>query len=71
VAAGGEGRNSSGTVRSLSASLLVASLRATEQIKPAFLTPYLSLALSSIGLKTQQFLFLQATAFLDRDRASS
>lgn len=34
-----------------------------------FLTPYLSLALSSIGLKTQQFLPLQATAFLDRDKA--
>ncbi len=37
--------------------------------QPDFLTPYLSLALSSIGLKTQQFLPLQATAFLDRDKA--
>jgi FMN-dependent NADH-azoreductase len=37
--------------------------------QPDFLTPYLSLALSSIGLKTQQFLSLQATAFLDRDKA--
>jgi FMN-dependent NADH-azoreductase len=37
--------------------------------QPDFLTPYLSLALSSIGLKTQQFLPLQATAFLDRDQA--
>jgi len=39
--------------------------------QPDFLTPYLSLALGSIGLKTQQFLPLQATAFLDRDRAAS
>ncbi|MDL2406992.1 NAD(P)H-dependent oxidoreductase [Rhizobium calliandrae] len=38
--------------------------------QPDFLTPYLSLALSSIGLKTQQFLPLQATAFLDWDQAS-
>jgi FMN-dependent NADH-azoreductase len=37
--------------------------------QPDFLTPYLSLAFSSIGLKTQQFLPLQATAFLDRDQA--
>lgn len=37
--------------------------------QPDFLTPYLSLALSSIGLKTQQFLTLQATAFLDSDQA--
>ncbi len=37
--------------------------------QPDFLTPYLSLALSSIGLKTQQFLPLQGTAFLDRDQA--
>ena len=37
--------------------------------QPDFLTPYLSLALSSIGLKTQQFLPLQATAFLDWDQA--
>jgi FMN-dependent NADH-azoreductase len=38
--------------------------------QPDFLTPYLSLALSSIGLKTQQFLPIQATAFIDWDRAS-
>lgn len=38
--------------------------------QPDFLTPYLSLALSSIGLKTQQFLPLQATAFLDGDGAA-
>ncbi|WP_024520764.1 NAD(P)H-dependent oxidoreductase [Bradyrhizobium sp. Tv2a-2] len=37
--------------------------------QPDFLTPYLSLVLSSIGLMTQQFLPLQATAFLDRDNA--
>ncbi|UWU24217.1 NAD(P)H-dependent oxidoreductase (plasmid) [Rhizobium sp. CB3060] len=37
--------------------------------QPDFLTPYLSLALSSIGLKTQQFLLLQGTAFLDWDQA--
>ncbi|MFS8116196.1 NAD(P)H-dependent oxidoreductase [Rhizobium jaguaris] len=37
--------------------------------QPDFLTPYLSLALSSIGLKTQQFVPLQATAFLDWDHA--
>ncbi|MDX8534540.1 NAD(P)H-dependent oxidoreductase [Mesorhizobium sp. VK25A] len=37
--------------------------------QPDFLTPYLSLALRSVGLKTQQFLPLQATAFLDRDQA--
>jgi len=37
--------------------------------QPDFLTPYLALALSSIGLKTQQFLPLQATAFLDWDQA--
>ncbi|UWM80882.1 FMN-dependent NADH-azoreductase [Rhizobium sp. SRDI969] len=37
--------------------------------QPDFLTPYLSLALSSIGLKTQQFLPLQGTAFLDRSQA--
>ena len=39
--------------------------------QPDFLTPYLTLALNSIGLKTQQFLALQATAFLDRDQAPS
>jgi FMN-dependent NADH-azoreductase len=38
--------------------------------QPDFLTPYLSLALSSIGLKTQQFISLQATAFLDWDQAA-
>ncbi|MGO6733353.1 FMN-dependent NADH-azoreductase [Rhizobium ruizarguesonis] len=37
--------------------------------QPDFLTPYLSLALSSIGLRTQQFLPLQGTAFLDRSQA--
>ncbi|TBC19551.1 FMN-dependent NADH-azoreductase [Rhizobium ruizarguesonis] len=37
--------------------------------QPDFLTPYLSLALSSIGLKTQQFIPLQGTAFLDRSQA--
>jgi FMN-dependent NADH-azoreductase len=35
-----------------------------------FLTPYLTLALNSIGLKTLQFLPIQATAFLDRDQAA-
>jgi FMN-dependent NADH-azoreductase len=39
--------------------------------QPDFLTPYLSLALSSIGLKTQQFLPLQGTAFLDWGQAPS
>ncbi|GLQ53309.1 FMN-dependent NADH-azoreductase [Devosia nitrariae] len=38
--------------------------------QPDFLTPYLTLALNSIGLKTLQFLPLQATAFLDRDQIS-
>ncbi|MBY5427889.1 FMN-dependent NADH-azoreductase [Rhizobium leguminosarum] len=37
--------------------------------QPDFLTPYLSLALSSIGLRTQQFLPLQGTAFLDWSQA--
>ncbi|CDZ55431.1 FMN-dependent NADH-azoreductase [Neorhizobium galegae] len=37
--------------------------------QPDFLTPYLSLALSSIGLRTQQFLPLQGTAFLDRNQS--
>jgi FMN-dependent NADH-azoreductase len=37
--------------------------------QPDFLTPYLSLALSSIGLKTHQFIPLEATAFLDREQA--
>jgi len=39
--------------------------------QPDFLTPYLSLALNSIGLRTLQFLPLQATAFLDQDQAAS
>jgi FMN-dependent NADH-azoreductase len=38
--------------------------------QPDFLTPYLSVVLSSIGLKTLQFLCVQATAFLDRDQAT-
>jgi FMN-dependent NADH-azoreductase len=38
--------------------------------QPDFLTPYLSLAFSSIGLKTLQFLPVQAAAFLDRDQAA-
>lgn len=33
--------------------------------QPDFLTPYLTLALNSIGLKTLQFLTVEATAFLD------
>ncbi|MBZ9777021.1 FMN-dependent NADH-azoreductase [Mesorhizobium sp. CO1-1-8] len=37
--------------------------------QPDFLTPYLTLAFGSIGLKTLQFLPLQATAFLDQDKA--
>jgi FMN-dependent NADH-azoreductase len=37
--------------------------------QPDFLTPYLRLALNSIGLKTVQFLPLQATAFIKGDRA--
>jgi FMN-dependent NADH-azoreductase len=39
--------------------------------QPDFLTPYLSLALNSIGLKTLQFLALQGTAFLDREHAAA
>jgi FMN-dependent NADH-azoreductase len=39
--------------------------------QPDFLTPYLSLVLNSIGLKTLQFLPLQATAFLEQDQAAS
>jgi FMN-dependent NADH-azoreductase len=38
--------------------------------QPDFLTPYLSVVLGSIGLKTVQFLPVQATAFLDRDQAT-
>jgi FMN-dependent NADH-azoreductase len=37
--------------------------------QPDFVTPYLTLAFNSIGLKTLQFFPLQATAFLDRDQA--
>lgn len=37
--------------------------------QPDFLTPYLLATLGSIGLKTVQFLPLQATAFLDQDTA--
>jgi FMN-dependent NADH-azoreductase len=39
--------------------------------QPDFLTPYLSVVLGSIGLKTLQFLSVQATAFLDEDLATS
>jgi FMN-dependent NADH-azoreductase len=38
--------------------------------QPDFLTPYLSVVLGSIGLKTVQFLTIQATAFLDQDQAT-
>ncbi|OKO71553.1 NAD(P)H-dependent oxidoreductase [Bradyrhizobium sp. AS23.2] len=38
--------------------------------QPDFLTPYLTLALNSIGLKTLQFLPIQAIAFLDYDQAA-
>jgi FMN-dependent NADH-azoreductase len=38
--------------------------------QPDFLTPYLSVVLGSIGLKTLQFLPVQATAFLDGDQAT-
>jgi FMN-dependent NADH-azoreductase len=37
--------------------------------QPDFLTPYLSAVLGSMGLKTLQFLAVQATAFLDKDQA--
>jgi FMN-dependent NADH-azoreductase len=37
--------------------------------QPDFLTPYLSVVLGSIGLKTLQFASVQATAFLDRNQA--
>lgn len=37
--------------------------------QPNFLTPYLSVVLGSIGLKSLQFFAVQATAFLDRDQA--
>jgi FMN-dependent NADH-azoreductase len=39
--------------------------------QPDFLTPYLSATLGSIGLKSVQFLPLQATAFLDQHTAVS
>jgi FMN-dependent NADH-azoreductase len=38
--------------------------------QPDFLTPYLTLALNSIGLKALQFLPIQATAFLSDDEAA-
>jgi len=38
--------------------------------QPDFLTPYLLVVLGSIGLKTLQFLSVQATGFLDRDQAT-
>jgi FMN-dependent NADH-azoreductase len=37
--------------------------------QPDFVAPYLTLAFNSIGLKTLQFLPIQATAFLDGDKA--
>jgi FMN-dependent NADH-azoreductase len=39
--------------------------------QPDFLTPYLSEVLGSIGLKSIQFLAVQATAFLDEQTAAS
>jgi len=39
--------------------------------QPDFLTPYLSVVLGSMGLKTLQFFSVQATAFLDWDQAAS
>ncbi|WP_371767617.1 FMN-dependent NADH-azoreductase [Massilia sp.] len=39
--------------------------------QPDFLTPYLAVVLGNIGLKTVQFIPVQATAFLDRDQAAS
>lgn len=38
--------------------------------QPDFLTPYLSVVLGSIGLKSLQFFPVQATAFLDHDQAT-
>ena len=38
--------------------------------QPDFLTPYLSVVLGSIGLKTLQFFPLQATAFLNGNQAT-
>ncbi|WFU30852.1 NAD(P)H-dependent oxidoreductase [Bradyrhizobium brasilense] len=39
--------------------------------QPDFLTPYLAAVLGSIGLKTLQFLPVQATAFLEGDTATA
>jgi FMN-dependent NADH-azoreductase len=39
--------------------------------QPDFLTPYLAAVLDCIGLKTLQFLAVQATAFLDQEHATS
>lgn len=39
--------------------------------QPDFLRPYLSAVLGSIGLKTLQFLSVEATAFLDQEQAIS
>jgi FMN-dependent NADH-azoreductase len=39
--------------------------------QPDFLTPYLSAVLGSIGLKTLQFIPVQATAFLEGDQAAA
>jgi FMN-dependent NADH-azoreductase len=39
--------------------------------QPDFLTPYLSVVLGSIGLRTLQFVSVQATAFLDLNQATS
>ncbi|MGZ5198687.1 MAG: FMN-dependent NADH-azoreductase [Telluria sp.] len=39
--------------------------------QPDFLTPYLSVVLGTIGLKTLQFFPVQATAFLDLEQAIS
>ncbi|HWU97052.1 MAG TPA: NAD(P)H-dependent oxidoreductase [Oxalicibacterium sp.] len=38
--------------------------------QPDFLTPYLSAVLDCIGLRTLQFLSVQATAFLDQEQAT-
>jgi FMN-dependent NADH-azoreductase len=38
--------------------------------QPDFLTPYLSMAMGCIGLKTLQFLPVQATGFVDRGQAT-
>jgi FMN-dependent NADH-azoreductase len=39
--------------------------------QPDFLTPYLSAVLDCVGLKTLQFVAVQATAFLDQEHAIS